>query len=49
MTHKLIKDMDEQLWRRFVAYCALKGTTVGKELSVLIQSHLKQKLKEAFK
>ena len=49
MTNKLIRDIDDDLWRKFVGYCKIKGTTVSAELSTVLEDHLKHKLKEAFK
>jgi len=40
MAHKLIKDLDEELWRKFVAYCTLKGVRVNKEIEELLKKHL---------
>jgi hypothetical protein len=46
MSHKLIKDIDEETWRRFVAYCKLKGAKVGDELGGLLDKHLEKHLKK---
>jgi len=29
MSYKLVKDLDDRLWRKFVAYCKLKGVKVN--------------------
>lgn len=49
MAQKLIKGMDETLWRKFVAYCTIKGTTVAEEISIAIRDHMKKDLREVFK
>ena len=43
--HKLVKDIDEETWKRFVAYCILKDVKVGEELNEILKKHLKGKLK----
>ena len=45
MKHKLVKGVDEGIWRRFVAYCVLKDVKVGDEISKLLEKHLKNKMK----
>ena len=35
MTNKLIKDIDEEIWRKFVAYCKIKGVKVGDEYCLI--------------
>lgn len=49
MSHKLIKDLDDELWRKFVAYCKLKGVKVNKELEKILKEHLDKNLKKLFK
>ena len=49
MASKLVKDMDEELWRKFVAYCKIKNVKVGNELAKLIASHIKKNLKGVLK
>jgi len=48
MKHKLIKDINEETWRKFVAYCKLKGVTVAEELDEILKNHLKKELKRLF-
>ncbi|MFH1642116.1 MAG: hypothetical protein ABIC04_04400 [Nanoarchaeota archaeon] len=45
MTSKLIKGIDEQVWRKFVAYCKIKGVNVGDELGIVLKEHNDKKLK----
>ncbi|MBD3247017.1 hypothetical protein GF378_00150 [Candidatus Pacearchaeota archaeon] len=47
--NKLIKDVDEDTWRKFIAYCKLKNIRVGKELSEVLDKFLKNKLKRMLK
>ena len=42
MAHKLIKDVNEETWRKFVAYCKLKGVKVGDELNNILEGYLKK-------
>jgi len=49
MTHKLVKDIDEETWRKFIAYCKLKNIKVGDELSNILESFLKNKFNRMFK
>ena len=49
MKNKLIKDINENIWRKFTAYCKLKGVKVGDELNNLLKDHLKKKLNKLFK
>ncbi|MBU0614781.1 MAG: hypothetical protein KJ601_01705 [Nanoarchaeota archaeon] len=47
MTNKLIKDMDEDTWRRFVAFCKLKNINVNEQLKEILDEHLKKNLQKA--
>ena len=49
MGHKLIKDIDEEIWRKFIAYCKLKNIKVGDELNKVLEDFLKKKLKRLLK
>ena len=44
----VIKDINEETWRKFVAYCKLKGVTVAEELDEILKNHLKKELKRLF-
>ncbi len=46
MTHKLIKDLNDELWRKFVAYCTLKGVKVNKELEEILKKYLNKNFKK---
>ena len=45
MGHKLVKDINEETWKKFIAYCKLKDVTVGKQLDEVLNKFLKTKLK----
>ena len=45
MTNKLVKDIDEEIWRKFVAYCKIKGVRVGDELGKLIKRDIDKNLR----
>ncbi len=47
--HKLIKDVDEDTWRKFIAYCKLKDITVGEQINEVLDGFLKTKFKELLK
>lgn len=44
--HKLIKDVDEDTWRKFIAYCKLKDITVGEQINEVLGEFLKKRLKK---
>ena len=48
MANKLIKDMDEEIWRKFVAYCKLKNVKVSEELADIIKEHIKKNFEKLF-
>ena len=48
MANKLIKDMDEDTWRKFVAYCKLKNVKVSEELKDIIKEHIKKNFEKLF-
>ncbi len=49
MTNKLIKDIDEEVWRKFVAYCKIKGVKVGDELGKIVKKEVDKNLKNLIK
>lgn len=49
MANKLIKDIDEETWRGFVAFCKLKNSKVHEELEQLIKNHTDKHLPAMFK
>ena len=48
MKNKLIKDIDEETWRKFIAYCKLKDVKVGDELDKILKKHLEKNLSKLF-
>ena len=44
MTNKLIKDMDEETWRRFIAFCKLKNVKVNDQLKEILEEFLEKNL-----
>ena len=44
MTNKLIKDMDEETWRRFIAFCKLKDIKVNDQLKDILEEFLQKNL-----
>lgn len=44
MKNKLIKDINEKTWRKFIAYCKLKDVKAGKELDKILKDYLKKNL-----
>ena len=49
MTNKLIKDMDEETWRRFIAFCKLKNIKVNDQLKEILEEFLKKNLDKILK
>ena len=45
MGNKLIKEVDEEVWRKFTGYCKAKGEKVGKKLGKILEEYLKDKIK----
>ena len=45
MGTKLIKEIDDYIWRKFAGYCKAKGEKVGKKLSEILRDYLKDKIK----
>ncbi|MFC1769286.1 hypothetical protein ACFLZX_06000 [Nanoarchaeota archaeon] len=42
---KLVKEIDEATWRKFVAYCIIKNVKVGDELTKILKNFLEGKIK----
>ncbi len=49
MSNKLIKDMDETTWRRFIAFCKLKNINVNEQLKDILEEFLKDNLNSLLK
>ena len=49
MGHKLIKDLNNKLWRKFVGYCTLKGVKVNKELEEILEDYLNKNFAKMLK
>jgi hypothetical protein len=49
MANKLIKDMDEEAWRRFIAFCKLKNIKVNDQLKEILNGFLDKNLHKMFK
>ena len=45
MGNKLVKDLDEETWRKFAGYSKSKGKKIGEMLSKLLEDFLKDKIK----
>jgi len=43
--NKIIKNMDDEIWRKFTGYCKIKGAAVSDELKQILEKYLKEKLK----
>ena len=37
-----IRDLDEETWRKFTAYCKLKDVKVGDELNKILDEYIKK-------
>jgi len=40
-----IRGLDKETWRKFTAYCKLKGVKVGDELNKILENYLKKYFK----
>lgn len=49
MANKLIKDMDDEVWRRFVAFCKIKDVNVNVQLKDLLDEFLNKNLSDILK
>jgi len=49
MSNKLIKEMDEETWRRFVAFCKLKNINVNVQLKEVLDEFLEKNLGKMLK
>jgi len=49
MTHKLVKDVNDETWRKFIAYCKLKNIKVGEQMEEILNDFLNKKLKKLLK
>lgn len=45
MGNKLIKDVNEESWRKFTGYCKAKGKKVSELLNEVLEDYLKNKIK----
>ena len=45
MVNKLVKNLDEEIWRKFTGYCKIKNKKVGDLLNQLLGDYLKDKIK----
>ncbi|MBW2992408.1 hypothetical protein KY345_04290 [Candidatus Woesearchaeota archaeon] len=43
--NKIIKEMDDDIWRKFTGYCKIKGSSVSGELKKILEKYLREKLK----
>lgn len=44
MGNKLVKNLDEETWRRFTGYCKAKGEKTGVKLGQILEEYLKNKI-----
>ena len=44
MANKLVKDMDEETWRRFIAFCKLKNVKVNDQLKEILEGFIEKNL-----
>jgi len=45
MGNKLIKNINEEVWRKFTGYCKTKGKKVSELLEEVLKNYLKDKIK----
>ena len=49
MTNKLIKDMDDETWRIFVAFCKLKNIRINDQLKEILDEFIDKNMARMFK
>ena len=49
MSSKLIKDMDEETWRRFIAFCKLKNIKVNDQLKEILEEFISKNFNQILK
>jgi len=47
--NKLIKDVDEATWNKFIAYCKISNVKAGDQLNKVLDEFLKKKFKRLLK
>jgi len=40
-----VRDIDKEIWRKFVAYCKLKDVKVGDKINDILNEHLNKNFK----
>ena len=48
-SNKLVKNVDEDSWRKFVAFCKYKGVRVSDELKIALEAYVKRGFKKLIK
>jgi len=48
MKMQSVRDLDKDVWRKFVAYCKLKNVKVGDELNKILEDYIKKHFKRLF-
>lgn len=43
MGTKLIKNIDDEVWRQFTGFCKMQNILVGKELTKILKKYLGEK------
>lgn len=43
MVAKSIENLDDLVWRKFVAHCKIKGVLIGKELTRILTKEVERK------
>ena len=44
MADKLIKGINEEIWRKFTGFCKIKGVKINKELEKILQEYLDENI-----
>lgn len=45
MATKIIRNIDEEVWRKFTGYCKIKDKKVGELLTEVLYKYLEEKIK----
>ena len=45
MATKIVKGVDEEVWRKFTGYCKIKNKKVGSLLTEILNNYIKDRIK----
>ena len=48
-TNKLVKNIDDDAWRKFTAFCKFKNVKVADELKIALEEYVKKRFSKLLK